>query len=214
MRATERAAVAPLARRREAASSRDAIAASIANSGERHPSGLVRRADISLHELFGQRTTALQIHGVSLVAVICIHPGHGHNRSLYSAKKVRNSAIYGRDESVISRRDGILRSEPFEVSPSGSRKTARSGALRGGLIEGHTVAGITRIPIVGRSNARPTKTAATTRQGRSAAPFFRVDERARGARCRPSARASPRSLLQYLSRQIGPGIRRYGRDGP
>jgi hypothetical protein len=43
------------------------------------------------------------------------------------------------------------------------------------------------MPIVGRSDARTTRTAATTRQGRSAAPFFRADERARGARCRPSS---------------------------
>ena len=33
------------------------------------------------------------------------------------------------------------------------------------------------MPIVNRSDARITRTAATTRQGRSAAPFFRADER-------------------------------------
>ena len=36
---------------------------------------------------------------------------------------------------------------------------------------------ITRMPIVDRSDARITGTAATTRQGQSAAPFFRSDER-------------------------------------
>jgi hypothetical protein len=71
----------------------------------------------------------------------------------------------------------LARSEPFESDRQGSGKTARSGALRGGLIEGHTVVRITRMPIVDRSDVRLTGTAATTRQGQSAAPFFRSDER-------------------------------------
>jgi hypothetical protein len=71
---------------------------------------------------------------------------------------------------------------------AGFSKTARSDALRGGLIEGHTVARITRMPIVDRSDAGITGTAATTRQGRSAAPFFRADERLAAPRCRPSQR--------------------------
>ena len=90
-------------------------------------------------------------------------------------------------------RGGVSRSEPFESGRHGSGTTARSVALRGGLIEGHTSVGITRMPIVDRSEARITETAATSRQGRSVASFFRADERARGVRCRPSARARPRS---------------------
>src|SRR5580765_2014814 len=54
-------------------------------------------------------------------------------------------------------------------------KTARSVALRGGLIEGHTGVRQTRMPVVGKWDVRFTRTAATTRQGRSAAPFFRAD---------------------------------------
>jgi hypothetical protein len=44
------------------------------------------------------------------------------------------------------------------VRPSGSRKTARSGALRGGLIEGHTDVRQTRLPIVGKWDGRITRT--------------------------------------------------------
>jgi hypothetical protein len=36
----------------------------------------------------------------------------------------------------------------------------------------------------------PSRTAATTRQGQSAAPFFRADEKDRGVRCRPSFRTA------------------------
>jgi hypothetical protein len=65
-------------------------------------------------------------------------------------------------------------------------KTARSGALRGGLIEGHTGVRQTRMLIVRNWDGRSTRAAATTRQGQSGAPFFRADDKARGARCRPS----------------------------
>jgi len=67
-------------------------------------------------------------------------------------------------------------------------KTARSGALRGDLIEGHTGAGITRMPIVDRSDVRLTETAATTRQGQSAAPFSGLPKGSR--REMPSLRTS------------------------
>jgi hypothetical protein len=77
-------------------------------------------------------------------------------------------------------------------------KTARSVALRGGLIEGHTGARQIQMPIVGKRDVRTTETAATTRQGQSAVPFFRSDEKARGARCRSSARARPRPRLVRL----------------
>src|ERR1700704_3806668 len=60
-------------------------------------------------------------------------------------------------------------------------KTVRSAALRGGLIEGHTGGRLTRMPIVGKWDGRIARTAATTRQGRSAAPFFRSDGTVRGA---------------------------------
>ena len=43
-----------------------------------------------------------------------------------------------RSQRSVPRRDGVSRSEPFESARRGSRKTARSEALRGGLIEGHT----------------------------------------------------------------------------
>ena len=83
--------------------------------------------------------------------------------------------------------------------PSGSRKTARSVALRGGLIEGHAGGRPTRMPIVRNWEGRRTRTAATTRPGRSVASFFRLTEPARGARCRPSARS--RVETNFISRR-------------
>jgi hypothetical protein len=49
----------------------------------------------------------------------------------------------------------------FESDRHEFRKTARSDALRGGLIEGHAVDGITRMPIVDLSDGRISRTAAT-----------------------------------------------------
>jgi hypothetical protein len=60
--------------------------------------------------------------------------------------------------------------------PSSSRKTARIGALRGALIEGHTDVRSTGMPIVGKRDGRITTTA-TTRQGQSGAPFSRLRSR-------------------------------------
>ena len=61
---------------------------------------------------------------------------------------------------VRVRRDDVSRSEAFESDRHDSGKTPRSEALRGGLLEGHTGAGITRMPIVDRSDVRISRTAA------------------------------------------------------
>jgi hypothetical protein len=87
---------------------------------------------------------------------------------------------------IGARRDGVSCSEPCGVSRQGSGKTAQSGALRGGLIEGHTGGRQIRMPIVRNWEGRCTRTAATSRQGQSGAPFFRLTEPARSTRCRPS----------------------------
>src|SRR4051794_20591128 len=88
-----------------------------------------------------------------------------------------------------------LAQRDFWSQTAGFSKTARSGALRGGLIEGHTGGRQTRMLIVRNWDARCTRTAATTRQGQSVAPFFRSDGMARGARCRSSAPSLSRILL-------------------
>ena len=63
-------------------------------------------------------------------------------------------------QSAAYWRDGVSLHEPFESGRHDLGKTPRSEALRGGLREGHTGAGITRLPIVDRSDVRISRTAA------------------------------------------------------
>jgi hypothetical protein len=57
-----------------------------------------------------------------------------------------------------------------------TRKTARSGAFRGGLIESHPAAGVARAPVVPLSDVRIRRTAACSVRRESGATFFRPDD--------------------------------------
>jgi hypothetical protein len=73
-------------------------------------------------------------------------------------------------------RDDVSRSKPCSQAGMLARKTSRSEASRGGLIESHTVVSVARMPVVPLSDAGISRTAAAGGRSESAATFFRPDD--------------------------------------